>query len=231
MTALSQLPIKIGVEKKTHLYYNKYRYRLKLNHSDCTNALFSKHYNTYDKWRRTVDLSMERDKRNGNTITTPNFLMVKRLYEIYEKNKDSITIRKEYYNISIFSNDLTVLNEFAGGANSRKCVLTKAEASPNGTIYFKKEPNYKFRIYLKAKRVDNESWDTLSNFVSTNTKNGTISISGAFADLLKRNYNYGWGRYLSNTLFIEYNDDSTLSYIGLMFPELVGKTFKCLKKP
>ena len=96
---------------------------------------------------------------------------------------------------------------------------------------FVDEPKHKFRVYLKSKRVEDGFLEELK---STMERQKQLYPSNALRSWMSRD-NKRWGiwhfRWTSAAHFIDYDDESTLSYLALMYGDILGKKYKLEKRP
>jgi hypothetical protein len=155
-----------------------------------------------------------------------------------EMKKGEVTIRIEGNIASVFSNDLNYLKSL----ETLGFIVDYTEVQdnvPTGIKYFVEEPKYKYRIYLKSKRVSDDFPKKLQNmferYKGTNTKivpspslrdwlteRGTPSLGGWLA----------WKRsYCSSHFFIDYNDESFITIFALTFTNMISRKFTLEKRP
>jgi hypothetical protein len=125
--------------------------------------------------------------------------------------------------MSVFSNDDKVLSDMVKIQPNAK--LVKILPSPFGIKYFKKDPPSKYRIYLKSSKISEDTRDSLRAFISRDLASPSKSLSRALAS-----QNHWKWSYVYDGHFINYDEETTLSYMGLMFPEIIGKVYKLEKK-
>lgn len=221
----------IHVDNRETLYYGKYRYRARLKLYGLNRTYNAKSINDVvgrlQKYRRPkegpIDLdSIERflDWRNKHASTDETLVK-------------QATIRIECSTAGVFSNDLQLLQtlEFIAGAD---CVdYTEVDMSiPTGVKYFVKKPQYNYRLYLKSKRVNEKFVSELSRFIDRYKDTDTVIVpSEALTKWLKGNVKHWLYRYCSSHYYIEYNDESTHSLMGLMFGDMIKSRFKLEKRP
>ncbi len=216
-------------------YYGKYTYRAKIT------MLGMKHV-SYSKDVADLTERITKSKYNyGYTKSERDFIKdnLPLLYKIMEwkvqskKDKNS-TIRGEYNTISIFSNDLNYLLTLKTIDPSLTVKLTEVQKSNfAGVKNFVRDPKHKYRVYMKSKRIEQgfvEEWkDLLSR-----TK-GLYPSPGLQQWLDNYNTNqvsWSWRyRWASASYFIDYDDESTLSYLALMHGDILGKRYKLEKRP
>lgn len=144
--------------------------------------------------------------------------------------------RSEYGSLSIFTNDYALCENFvreyevyiqSSPKIQATVIVYEADIMPDGIKYFSRTPPAAFRTYIKSVRFTNEEKVELLNFLST-TKG--LRPSPAFQSWLTYESRYGmsWSR---DNFFIDYDNDGTSSYLYLMYPEYIGKTYQLEKKP
>jgi hypothetical protein len=150
-----------------------------------------------------------------------------------DKSQKQAMIRIESVTAGIFSNDLKLLQTLESIAGPDAVDYTEIDVTiPTGIKYFVNEPKYKYRIYLKSKRVDEKVTVDLRRFIDRYKGTQTIIVaSNALDDWLNRNVKSWLYRYCSSHYFIEYNDESTHSLIGIMFGDMIKRRFKLEKRP
>ena len=100
-----------------------------------------------------------------------------------------------------------------------------------GIKHFVNEPKNKFRVYFRSKRTSENFRDGLNKLLDNNK---ALKPSNALKYWLKPQTasSRGWwyGNYLSSNYFIDYNDESYLSYLHLMYGEFLGKKYRLEKR-
>ena len=231
---LSMLSVKVPtvrIDNRETLYYGKYRYRARLKLYGLNRTYNAKSIlDVIERIRKysrlkddEIDVdSLERFIQWRNKYASPD--------NISEKQA---MIRIESMTAGVFSNDLELLQtlEFIAGAD---CVdYTEVDTSvPTGIKYFVKKPQYNYRLYLKSKRVNEKFVSELSRFIDRYKDTDTVIVpSEALTKWLKGNVKHWLYRYCSGHYYIEYNDESTHSLMGLMFGDMIRCRFKLEKRP
>ena len=230
MSSVNQLVIK--TDHRESLYYNKYRYRarLKLEGLNRTYNAVSmidvlKRLKKYGSAKDVVSLdldSIERFINWRNKYTTP-----------LDKSEKQAIIRIEFKTAGVFSNDLQLLQTLESIAGKDAVDYSEIDMSiPTGTKYFVNEPKYNYRVYLKSKRVEDKFIADLSRFIERYKKTDTVIIpSKSLTKWLRRDVKSWYSNYSSSNYYIEYNDESTHSLIGIMFGDMIKRRFKLEKRP
>lgn len=234
--ALSQLPTKRidgidFIDQRASLYYNKFKYRARFNCRGITLAWFN----------YTEDEIVEKIKRYPNRFSNANSKHILDFYnwKVATKKDKTATVRIEGEIASVFSNDLDLLKtlEIIG------CPVDYTEVDDTiiaGIKYFVRDPKFKYRIYFKSKRVNEDFRTKLQNFIERYKDTDTVIVaSGSLTSWLKDDSNYvrgswsyHWNKcYTSSNYFIDYNDESTITLFSLMFSGMISKTYKLEKRP
>ena len=221
MTVSSKL--KISQVDREKLFFNQYIYRGIFN----SRHLYWAHgVRTIEDYTHVVkDVIFEdRSWRGKVKLEEIDFELVEKIIQFKNKHSDACIYRHEGDKIAVFTNDITILQEMLSIQSDVK--LTELLLSPAGVKYFKKDPPSKYRVYLKSKRITADERDSLWTFLER-----TDIVEGC--DGLRRNlvsssnYRNSW---VHTGQFIGYNEESTLTYFSLMFPGMVGKSYKLEKK-
>jgi hypothetical protein len=220
-------------EYRDSLYYNKFRYRMKVTIPHIKYVWWCKESADLD------DRIQGKGNRYGNVkpkdlpTVVENLDALKTIIDLRNVSDKKIISRIEGNFISFFSDkydDLKNIQTLLG--TSYQCVFTEAQTSVfAGVKLFANEPKHKYRVYLKSKRVD----DTIqTKFRELFARQPLLFPSEAFKRWLQPNktsYMNWLHRFTSASYFIDYDDESTLTYLALMHGELLGKKYKLEKSP
>jgi hypothetical protein len=221
-------------EYRDQHYYNKYEYRARFN-------LVGVRYTWYIKSdiQELVErleapatsyhrLAYERDEVRENLAILASFLK----WRNDLKEKKNSTIRIEHNTVGVFSNDLQELKNITTSLPGIEVDLTQAQISNYiGIKHFVRKPKHKFRIYLKSRRVEDSFAEDLYNMFR---KNKSLYPSPALKHWAKgsKDNQSSWRYRFSNAShFIDYDDESVLSYLALMHGDMLGKRYKLEKRP
>jgi len=230
----------MALDGREALYYGKYRYRARLKlmglnrtYRSKTMIEFLKNLQRYaaNPWR-PADARKEIDAIDLDSIA--RYIDWRNNYATpVDKSKKQAMIRVESITAGIFSNDLKLLQTLESIAGADAVDYTEIDVTiPTGIKYFANEPNYKYRVYLKSKRVDDKFTNELQRFIDRYKDTQTVIVaSRALTGWLNGNVRQWLRRYCSSHYFIEYNDESTNSLIGLMFGDMIKCRFKLEKRP
>lgn len=220
------------LDYRDSIYYNKYHYRARITVEGLRRGYyfdpdeFEERFDNNRLWGKMRDDEKERIKEN-----LPEIKQLLQFRVDNRKNKQ-ITIRMEGNTMAVFHNDLDFLHKSFDGLVGAKIDYTQVEtAGYAGIKHFVNEPKNKFRVYFRSKRTPETFREGLNKLLSTNK---ALKPSNALKHWLKPQTasSRGWwyGNYLSSSYFIDYNDESYLSYLALMYGDFLGKKYKLEKR-
>lgn len=157
-----------------------------------------------------------------------NFDKISKYLDWRNKNKsENVCIRVEGDKISVFSNDLKFLENLYIEVPDVED-LTEALVLDEGVMYFKNEPKFKYRAYIKNRGYSIEFRDAMCEFIKANESNTDINISnGLYRQITSPK---AW-RYMFGSYGIDYNHESFLTYLHMLFPGMIGKHYRLEKQP
>jgi len=216
-------------------YYNKYEYRarfdlvgvrytwyLKNDIQELVNRLNAPptHY---------THISYDTDKVKENIPKLEAFLKWR---NDLRKKKNS-TIRIEHNSVAVFSNDLQELKNIATIIPDIELDYTQVQKSNFiGVKYFMRQPKHKFRVYLKSRRVEGSFAEELNEMFKKNKKLYPCDSLKQWAKGSVSSKQVSWRYRFSNANhFIDYDDESVLSYLALLHGDMLGKRYKLEKRP
>jgi hypothetical protein len=230
------------VDHRSTLYYSKYQYRARISLSGLNRTYFAKNFLDYlkvierlKKGRHGTKMQQELDSIDLDSIER---FITWRNTNTDSKNKLAM-IRVEGNTAGVFSNDLQLLKTLEKiGPGIAIIDYTEIDQTiPHGTKYYVKEPKYKYRVYLKSKRID-ENWkESMRRFIDRYKGTDTVIVpSNSFRlwlspDGRHRNAWYWNNHYCSSHYFIDFNEESTDTLFALMFGDMISKRFKLEKRP
>jgi hypothetical protein len=241
------------VEYRDTLYYNEYKYRAKFHIYGLRRSTFHRTINELVD-RLTLDEEELKDfllSLHKNSTSYYNKIAIKESRQIYDniaslskfmdwyniqkRQKDTI-FRIEHNDASVFSNNLELLKTLADIFDGDMSKISITQAIPSdlvGVKTFVKEPKHKFRVYVRSKIVPEDFRKTFSKILKTNKK--TLFPSNSFHDwLTEKPPGYVWSysnRYLHSNYYIDYDDESMITYLALIYGNILGKKYRLEKRP
>jgi hypothetical protein len=222
------------IDYRDQTYYNKYEYRARVSIQGLRRA----YYSDPDEFEERVRTNSfyGKLKKDELDLLKQNMPGIKQLLQFKkDKRKDkSLTIRMEYDTMAVFHNDLQFLHDTFDNVPGITVNYTQVETTGYAGIKtFAKEPKHKYRVYFKSRRISEEFKESISKILSTNKE---LRPSPALKIWLSAKFNQSSWKYwaqswLSSAHFIDYNEESYLSYLHLMHGEMLGKKYKLEKRP
>jgi hypothetical protein len=213
-------------------YYSKYQYRARLTIKGIRYTWFVK---TPQEFLKKLENNTDRGglgyasvRKNEKEEVLKNKDIIAKFIELRNKVRGEKigTVRIEGSTAAIFSNDLDLLTEFRNTFNDVDITQVKISEFV-GVKQFVKEPKHKFRIYLRSKRTSEEFTDSLRDTIN---RNGGLYPSTGLKKWLNKptRFRFNWS---SASHYIDYDDESTLSYIMLLHGDMMGKRYRLEKRP
>lgn len=224
----------IKIEVKNKLYFNKFKYK-----AMCT--IQGAAYTYYTPDLETFIIRMEKFKDNKlrygirvieddwkeywdevNLDQVSQFLTWRNTV-----SKDKCMLRIQGDTVSFFSNDISLLDTLK--SIDKNVSYFEAEVYKADTIFFSKNPKFKYRTFFKGKRCPDDFFSNIIEFCSRYPKANVSRGLQALAH--NRRKNYTRFIYLHSSYYVDYNDESMISILHMLFPNMVGKTYSLAKRP
>ena len=215
-------------------YYNKYQYRVRFKLVGIRYTWFCKVPDDLDKRLAAKNHYSIRKEDRQSVIDKKQVIKDFIEWRNLRRKEKSVTIRVEHDTVAVFSNDLQLLKDIEKIDPTLEYDYTEVKTSQfAGVKHFVKEPKHKYRVYLKSRRVEGEFAKDMLDLINRSSDLEPsdalrIWLKGASANFNQNSWRY---RYCSSSYSINYNDESTLSYIALMHGDMLGKRYKLEKRP
>lgn len=230
--------LKIKQQNRNKLFYSKFKYRAELSGvgvrfvfntktlQKCLERIDTYNINTPYSNHRISLVPIDTKKVDGHLLED--------LINFRLKYKDSKEVKiyrsgYGYDTYTVYTNDTNVLEEVRDISNTVN--ITEVITPPSEVMYFAKEPEYKYRVYLKTTRASSELISTLNSFRNSYHNKGDIWLSGGLVLFLMRHCNTHRSLYLPGASFIDFKDEQTLTLMHLLFGECLRKSCKLEKRP
>lgn len=223
------------LEYRDNLFYNKYTYRLKCRVEGGRYTYFCKTTEDLDSKLNNPKKSYMAIRANDVPKVQKNLPALKEIIKLSNERKlnKNFSLRIERDHISFFADDINLLKEIENRLGTNYTLdFTKAEIAPfAGVKYFVNEPKHKYRVYLKTTLVDTNLHKDLTEFISR--VKGVYASPGLkkWLNHTRINQSLMYFRYTSSAYFLDYDDESTLSYLALIHGKLLGRKYKLEKRP
>ena len=216
-------------------YYGKYKYRVRFSIEGVRYAMYEKNfdglmkrYNLLSGWKKIKDID--------RPVVTENLEALEKFIDFRNMLKENNTglVRIEGNKISIFSNDLALLNTSESIKNGIFYDYTEAQTNNFvGVKSFVNEPIHKYRVYLKSKMINNSFVTQLDDLLKRSpdlypSPSLKYWLQGYNSNAPSWSWRY---RFTNCNHFIDYDEETLLSYLALMHGEFLGKRYKLEKRP
>lgn len=216
-------------------YYNKYEYRMRVEIPGVRYTWWCKTPDDLDNkiGGKTAKYGSIKKVDLTDVIDNQDALKIVIKLQSDRKKDKNLGVRIESNTVAIFSTDLKTLQAIAQELGPKyNPDFTQVQTSQYAGIkHFVDEPKHKYRVYLKSKRVED---GFLEDLKATIGRQPGLFASNALKRWINRDAKR-WGiwhfRWTSAAHFIDYDDESTLSYLALMHGEVLGKKYKLEKRP
>lgn len=211
-------------------YYNKYDYRLRIKIPCVRYAYWCKKPEDLDDKLQGKAGKYYNVRKDDKQTVTDHLPALKAVVELQNtRKKKNLGLRVEGSTVAVFGNDLAelqIISDTFGAAYSPD--YTQVQTSEYAGIkYFVAEPKHKYRVYLKSKRVEDKFPGELEELIK---RVSGLYPSPALQYWIKSKSHWHW-KWASASHFIDYDDESTLSYLALMHGDMLGKKYKLEKRP
>ena len=224
-----------SLEVKNKLYFNKFKYKATCFIQGAAYTYYTPDLETFisrmEKLReaksnkygvRVLDNDWTEYWEEVNVNQISQFLVWRNTVD-----KDKCMLRIQGDTVSFFSNSLDLLHTlYCIDTNVR---FFEAKVLAPDTIYFSKEPKYKFRTFFKGKRCPDDFFSNIIEFCNRYPKANVSRGLQALAH--NRRKNYTRFIYLHSSYYVDYNDESMISILHMLFPNMIGKTYSLAKRP
>lgn len=213
-------------------FYNKYDYRMRVKIPCVRYTYTCKKSDDLDRKIAGKFKGYGNIRKEDLKTVADNVSALKAIIDLQSSRKDkNIGLRIESNTVALFSNDLQALHDLKSTIGLQyQYNVTQAQTSEYaGTKEFVGEPKHKFRVYLKSRRVSDTFTSELSQLFARTPNLYPSNALTIWLDL--KATRYAWKqRYSSASYFIDYDDESTLSYLALMYGDMLGKKYKLEKR-
>jgi hypothetical protein len=222
-------------EYRDSTFYNKYEYRMRVDIPCVRYTWWCKTTEDLDKKisGKTKKYGSVKKSDLSTLIQHQDALKIIINLQADRKTSKDLGVRIESETLAVFSNDLNKLHDIAkqlGSVYDPKFTQVQT-AQYAGVKHFVDEPKHKYRVYLRSKRVDDNFHNELRDTIARLTSLHPSSALRQWMDRDAKRYGIWHFRWTSAAHFIDYDDESTLSYLALMHGDLLGKKYKLEKRP
>lgn len=231
-------------EYRMYEYWSKFKYRARLK---IPGSRYSHYVPSIDAWekrimsKREVWTTKSSDDKQGSLTDFSAYIarykpVLEKLLDFkktVKQQKDEFIVRSEGDTVAIFSNNLQKLHEFKSWGKFEIDFTEAVMEQPGyfaGTKYLVRQPKHKYRVHLKTKRVDVSVMTDLQDLFK---KSKELHPSPALKRWISsaENTRAYRGRYCSSAYTIAYDEESAITFLGLMHGDLLGRRYRLEKRP
>lgn len=222
---------------RDEIYYSKYQYRARFTLKGIRYTWYNKTPQDFEDLVNGKKPKYYGIRKEDKPVVLMNLETIKKFIAWRNERKvdKQATIRLEHNTVAVFSNDLQLLKTLENLGNGLVVDYTQVQTTNFiGAKTFMKQPKHKFRVYLKSKVIEGTFISDLHDLIQ---RTPGLYPCESLKYWLKggkdtKNVIYSWRyRYTTATHFIDYDDESTLSYLALMHGEMLGKRYRLEKRP
>lgn len=214
---------------KQTLYYKKYKYKTSFYVKAIGRARVLK---TIDEFRARLNHLVDNNWEDPASISKIDFSFIEKfIYWRDNIDKNNISFRIDFNQLSIYSNDLNYLINLESYFNTApinlKEVIVYPEISDEKSMFFARTPPTKYRVYLKSGIVNAEVRKNILELINRyKNSNNQLIPSRSLTYWLEKT---SW-MWISQRFNIGYNDEQTYTLLALTMPDLLGKNYKLEKR-
>ena len=224
----------IKIEVKNKLYFNKFKYKAMCTIQGAAYTYYTPDLETFiirmEKFKdsklrygiRVIEDDWKEYWDEVNLDQVSQFLTWRNTV-----SKDKCMLRIQGDTVSFFSNDISLLDTLK--SIDKNVSYFEAEVYKADTIYFSKNPKFKYRTFFKGKRCPDDFFSNIIEFCNRYPKANVSRGLQALAH--NRRKNYTRFIYLHSSYYVDYNDESMISILHMLFPNMMGKTYSLAKRP
>lgn len=201
-------------EYRDKLFYNKYKYKVKVNFPSLREFGWSKNING---WHNTIKRKYPKEQWDELLKYEGVLLQLKQVID------NGVSNRAEGNSISFFFSTNKEAVDFRRQCPSNIDVkIFEAVASNENKVkFFMRKPKYKYRAYMKTRFLQVNERTELKKWLQE--REDDIKLSPSFRYWLSRDRYF----FLSGSYYIEFDDELLQTYLALSIGEYVNKFYTC----
>jgi hypothetical protein len=217
--------MKTILTNRNKLFYDKYQYKVLV---DLPGARYLKWKQNFDKFIKQLTERGYLDEHDCNDVVLLDFYKkVMDFYDEFKSNKEVTFLHDGI--LGVYTSNVDIIQKILKIDPTMK--VYEAVTPPQKIMYFAKEPKYKYRVYLKSTRATESLIKSLDDFCKTYDNKGVYLSKGLVSFIYTSNWRKRFSSYIHSGFFIDFNDNSMLTFMHLIMGECLGKTYKLEKRP
>lgn len=225
--------MKLQTDKRNALYFGKYKYRARCRVHGAVYTYYTKSLDEFKakmaKRAKQAPTAIEVIMSDWRTSTDMiDYDQISKYFD-WRNNapKDEYLARIQGNKISFFSDDVELLKTLK--VLDKNLELSVADVIQQNIMYFKRDPQYKYRTFFRGKRAPESFKEDLKSFMER--YHNTARICPALRRLATDERHQRWYPYLHSSYYVDYNDESTLTLLHMFFGSMLAKTYVLAKEP
>lgn len=224
---------KYTIENRNSLFFGKYQYRSSFT---LVGAYYANRNNTVEAMKEYIK---ERDqdfqefgKKWGrhNLLLSDYINVYSKFIRWREKNKEKIMVRTHGDDVSIFTNDVKVIESLSKLDTEITPTTTEVNLECEPNVLLRKDPKHNYRVYLKSRRIKDEFHKELADFFNQR-KQSIFPCRSLLAWANKHSSQKWYLNWSQSSHFMEFDDESMITLVKLFFGDIIGKSYKIEKRP
>lgn len=207
-------------------FYNKFKYRARVS---CHGLGLTYWCKDIEEYKIRLEKSSSRLRKLDKDEIKSNLPAIEQYitFKTNLKNNKDFMVRLEGDTAAIFSNNLDKLQELRKIKGVNVDVSEAITGAYTGIKYFVREPKHKYRIYFRSLGIETTFMNELKELFAKNKKLYPSKALNAW--LYRTRQTFYYSRFLSSSFSIDYDDESTGTYLSLMLGEKLGHRYKLEK--
>ena len=147
------------------------------------------------------------------------------------------------HNVHVYSNSIPYLRSIRKKFTATEITERKILADSRGVLFFKTEPKFKFRVYLKYSTLLKDSVESFTDLLKSDTVTPSRSLAvrlSIYSDHGRQSLPYypfvfpghvAGSIYLHKKFFIDFMDEADMLFAKLKFDQHLGQIYELKKLP
>jgi hypothetical protein len=212
--------LQLKIDNRPNLYWNRFQYRARVRIDGLRMAYGARSI-------EDVVNNLEYSKSWGRRLPVIDYISLEKWLSYKILHKDKLLVRIEGDVAGVFSNDLECLKNIESYGIVPLDYTQACSDEPNGVMYFKNEPKFKYRSYMRARRIDDGTKQEIKEFI----QRYNLKPCNALESWLDGSKYKFVSSYIPNTYSISYDDDKIPMLMSMILPGIFNKHYKLEKRP
>lgn len=212
--------LQLKVDNRPNLYWNRFQYRARVRIDGLRMTYGARSIDDVVK-------NVEYSKSWGRRLPVIDYVSLEKWLSYKNLNQEKLLIRIEKDTAGVFSNDLECLKSIESTGIIPLDYTQACANIPNGAMYFKNDPKYKYRSYMRSRRMDKSAKQEVKEFINRYKLIPCTALHDWLYEINPRFFR----SYISNSYFVSYDDDKIPLLMSMILPGIFNKHYKLEKRP